>query len=210
MHASRSRELTVSWTVAACSFVGCGAYGSAVGGAICLRSATSASIRGCTIAECSALPSLPSSSSISSAAATTTSGDALGGGLYVSDSRAEIESTTVSGCTATLGGGLYIYSGTVTLSNRTSLAGSATSSSSALYISSGVVTYVLPAPAGTWVAALECSVYREACVEGDDDCDDAAAACATSTNASAVVPCLIPILMLMLMLIRITAADGAR
>ena len=63
------------------------------------------------------------------------------------------------------GGGLYLVSGRVTLSNGSALRGNraASAASNALFFGSGEATYLLPAPAGHWLSQAQCRVYRKAC-----------------------------------------------
>ena len=74
------------------------------------------------------------------------------------------------------GGGLHT-SGQVLL--RTSvLNGNAAPKGTNIYLSSSAsVQYVLPAPAGHWVPATKCKVWRRECDEGNGACKDAEDAC---------------------------------
>ena len=72
--------------------------------------------------------------------------------------------TSAGGGSLSQGGGLYLSSGNVVLTRGTLF------SQSSIYLWTGLVTYVLPAPPGHWIAATECKEYYKACPQEDPLC----------------------------------------
>ena len=85
------------------------------------------------------------------------------------------------------GGALFIASGAVVLRNSThfsniSLVG-ANSSGATLFKEGGSVIYLLPTPAGYWLPAAECLVYREPCSGSDVACQNDFELCSRTPGA---------------------------
>ena len=85
------------------------------------------------------------------------------------------DSSGIDSSWAAGGGGIFVLSGFVQLSNQTQVHGNSVSGSddagANLYLAGGVTTYSLPAPLGFWVAAAECRVNYESCPESNLYCN---------------------------------------
>ena len=90
-----------------------------------------------------------------------------GGAVYVEAGTARIASSIIFNCSASRsGGGLYSAGGRTTLTDRTLIHGCAAYgvyNSGSIHLVAGEVEYVLPAPAGRWLQAARCEIYRQAC-----------------------------------------------
>eukprot|EP00965_Chrysotila_dentata_P258685 6213311-Pleurochrysis_carterae.AAC.9 len=70
------------------------------------------------------------------------------------------------------GGALYVKSdGIVVLTNGSFIRNSSAPVGASLQILASVATYVFPTSAGYWLPQTQCQVYREACPQGDTDCE---------------------------------------
>ena len=89
---------------------------------------------------------------------------AQGGACFV-DTTGELRlsSTVVRRCSAKLGGGVSSVGLVIFMNGTRFIDCSASGGGNSLHISSGVATYVLPAPPAYWVPAQLCEVYRESC-----------------------------------------------
>ena len=98
------------------------------------------------------------------------------------------------------GGGIFIDDGVLVLKGRSQLVDNvASGEGNSLKSLGGALTYVLPTPAGHWIAGMECSVYRQGCERDrkgnpkEEACAEAAAHCSTLTDGNATsngYPCL--------------------
>uniref|UniRef100_A0A7S4F8J4 Uncharacterized protein n=1 Tax=Chrysotila carterae TaxID=13221 RepID=A0A7S4F8J4_CHRCT len=101
-----------------------------------------------------------------------------GGGVSaLYSSRLTLAGTAVTNCIAngvqyTEGGALYVKSdGIVVLTNGSFIRNSSAPVGASLQILASVATYVFPTSAGYWLPQTQCQVYREACPQGDTDCE---------------------------------------
>ena len=111
---------------------------------------------------------------------------AMGGGLHVAGfSLVDLEATTVSGCwaerwvsaiepganqSAIQGGGIFMASGSVLLLQGSELLGNDAPIGRSVWVTSGTITYALPAKPGHWIAAQRCTVYYKACPFAEPNC----------------------------------------
>ena len=90
----------------------------------------------------------------------------LGGAMFVESVTTSVLRTTITDCHASIyGGGLYSTGGRTTLSNGTLISGCSAPEGrgSSLFLIASEVSYTLPAPAGRWLPNARCEVYRKAC-----------------------------------------------
>ena len=88
------------------------------------------------------------------------------------------------------GGAFYVDSGNLVLTDGSSADSNAALTGRTLFVQAGSALYVLPAPAGRWVAGVKCEVYREACERAlrsgqyiDPSCPGRRAECSTLLDA---------------------------
>ena len=156
------------------------------GGVLYVSSSATATLERCTVAN---------------ASAASTSGN-VEGGCFFSLGNLELLDTTATGCHAIAaspgqtaeGGGAYIGSGQLIMSQGTSFDDCVADAGSSYSIRGGTAVYMLPAPPGRWVAAARCQVYREACDAtnpnnnlGGNSCPSIKDACSQLTAANATV-----------------------
>lgn len=130
------------------------------------------------------------------------SGSAMGGGVHVWSANVTIDGTAIINCTASaramewgMGGGLFNRGGAILLKNSTLMnANRATGSGGNLATLRGSTTYLLPAPAGRFIAGVACVVARHACavdiqtgVFADPNCPLTFPECAHIPNRTAMV-----------------------
>ena len=158
------------------SVVNCSA--EANGGAFALSAQSSATLTAVTVASCSA--------------------QTAGGAFHLDrGSTATLTATIVVRCSVNAsdgrGGGFFVMSSTLLLSEGTSIVGNSAAFGRTLFLLTGTTaTYILPAPAGMWIAATECLVYRSACpwLDGppayqEPACLDAVSSCQLEPDATA-------------------------
>ena len=87
-----------------------------------------------------------------------------GGGCYTFESTAfSLLGSTVTGCHAPRGGGLFVGSGTALLGNGTRFYGNSAAQGRSFMITTGGVYYELPVAPGHWLPNARCEVFRESC-----------------------------------------------
>lgn len=171
------------------SILGCGAFsmsGDAEGGAVAVSVGANVSIQSSTLQSCSAIAQ--------------ESGAAYGGGIAQNrDSYAIVHDSLITNCSAVAavagqageGGGLFQAAGAfMYIGVRSELSDNTASTAGASLAIRGAATYALPGPPGTWLAARECVVYRQACPRNtvnqqvvDPLCEATARECSLLTNA---------------------------
>ena len=199
---------------------GTGSAGLVIGGGVCVAGTAAVTLRDMRIARAHAIARGPSEaqggaayfggalsitisdSSITEGVTVAESVDgsasaAEGGGVWVGFTSAVVMSRTLvsHSFTSGRGGGLFVQSGSVIMTNSTSLRQNEAALGGASYDAAGGETlYQLPAPAATWIAGVQCRVFREACERQpgstlciDPRCCDVEERCAFELNASAVV-----------------------
>jgi hypothetical protein len=86
-----------------------------------------------------------------------------GGAIYVYGGTVVLNATMVSNSSAESGGLFYSIGGSVVFSDRTMLSNGTAEHGSSMRVDAGLISYILPAPAGRWLPNTNCEVPREAC-----------------------------------------------
>ena len=165
-------------TIARCSATAQG-KGDAWGGAILVNNGGKLTLDGSAITDCFTMA--------------FGGGNAKGGILYSSGTAMLLRFSILANGSANEGGGIF-NRGNLIFRDGSRLRGHSASTRGAALAQLGEVTYVLPAPLGTWVAARKCEVYRRLCPEDpvtylpvDPSCPLTADACAREVSTSAAV-----------------------
>ena len=146
---------------------------------------------------------------------TAGTGDIMGGCISATQGRLSLDMTTVAGCRSksasgkVQGGGALLSASAVLVMSNTTLfkdnsvadtelatcRGQKSCKGHTLYVAGATAVYMLPAPAGRWIAGNMCVVNRKACAQTEDgkiidnNCGNTVAACRQLASATGTVSC---------------------